>query len=336
MKIQDTIFETPLIDILAELQSELRANGSPYIQALKDTGEDIMVSCPFHKGGLERRPSMGIRKTDGLCHCFTCGTTVSLPEFISHCFGHDPADLFGWNWLLKNFLTVSIENRKLSFGFDNLRAKAQDTTPEYVTEEELDKYRYYHPYWTKRKITNEQLIELFDLGYDRETNCITMPVRDKSGRCLFIARRSVQTKYFNYPKGVEKPLYGLYEYLTDVQKSVAKIRTQRSGKSYFLERANEVIVCESIIDALTCWQYGKYAVALNGTGTKRQYEELMQMPCRKLILATDADKAGMNARKKLRENVRGKIITEYLWDLSIAKDINDMDKAYFDSLEEVF
>ena len=62
----------------------------------------------------------------------------------------------------------------------------------------------------ERGLTDE-VIEEFDIGYDKDTRCITFPVRDKSGGTLFVARRSVDTKYFNYPKEAEKPLYGLFE-----------------------------------------------------------------------------------------------------------------------------
>lgn len=60
------------------------------------------------------------------------------------------------------------------------------------------------------------------------------------------------------------------------------------------------------------------------------------MPCRKFILATDMDEAGLRARKRIKEALKNKLVTEYIWDLSIAKDINDMTKDYFESLQEVF
>ena len=37
-----------------------------------------------------------------------------------------------------------------------------------------------------------------------------------------------------------------------------------------------------------------------------QFRELREMPCRKLILATDADDAGMEARDRIRKNVKKK------------------------------
>ena len=317
MIINETIFDVDCMDIIKELQQQLQINKINLLGVVQDTPDNVMIACPYHKEGQERRPSMGIKKSDGTCHCFACGTVVGLPQMISHCFGQDSEiGAFGWDWLLKNFLTISVQERK-DIDLDFSRETAEKTLI-YVSEEELDGYRWTHPYWARRKITDEGLIDLFDLGYDKARDCITMPVRDVQGNCLFVARRSVKTKYFNYPQGVEKPLYGLYEL------------------SKQCDFPSEVIVCESMIDALTAWQYGKYAVALNGLGTALQFKQLRELPCRKLILATDADEAGMQARERIIKNVPNNIITQYVWDLNLAKDLNDMDKNMFDNLQEIF
>ena len=342
MVINDVQFNATLSDIIEELQSQLRLNDIPLLQKTREIPKDIMVQCPYHGSGQEHRPSAGIRKSDGQFHCFACNEVHTLPELISYCFGHteDVMGTFGWQWLTKNFACVEVETRKpltLSFVRSTIeRLRQEMEIPEkFVTEQELDSYRYTHPYWKKRGITDENIIELFDLGYDKQTDCITFPVRDEYGRCLFVARRSTKTKYFNYPAGSEKPLYGLYEYLKDVQTSIARIRTQRSGKSYFLKCASEVIVCESMLDALTAWQWGKYAVALNGLGNELQFKQLRQLPCRKLILATDNDEAGMKARARIRKNVTNKIITEYQFPDGV-KDLNDLCFEGFERLQEVF
>ncbi len=347
MIIGSTQFNCELSDIITELQSQLRLNGIQLLQKVRNTPKDIMIQCPYHGDGQERRPSAGLRKSDGQFHCFACGETHSLQEVISHCFGHyeDVLGSFGWKWLCKNFASVEVEERKdveLDFYragvstfssadcLGDARGQKEHTKTVgragkssasvgqiFVSEEELDRYRYTHPYWTKRGITDEQIIELFDLGYDKKTQCITMPVRDTSGRTLFIARRSVKTKFFNYPQGVEKPLYGLFE-LRQLE-----------------EFPSEVIVCESMIDALTAWEYGSYAVAMNGLGTELQFRQLRDLPCRKLILATDNDSAGMKARKKIRDKVKNKIITEYVFPEG-RKDLNELSLSEFQALEEVF
>jgi len=323
MIINNVMFNASAEDIINELRAQLVINHIPLLGSIRDTPDNIMISCPYHKNGQERKPSMGIKKSDGTCHCFTCGEVHSLQELISFCFGHtdDMIGSFGWEWLLKNFLTISIENRK-EITVNVTRTNNTLRTPvTLVSEEELDSYRFYHSYMYKRKLTDD-IIELFDIGFDRNTNCITFPVRDIKGNCLFVARRSVNTKFFNYPSGAEKPVYGLYE--------LGRIRQQEYNYP------NEVIICESMIDALTCWVYGKYAVALNGLGNELQFKQLNEMPCRKFILATDMDQAGLKARSRIRRHIKNKIVTEYVWDVHIAKDINDMSQEYFNNLKEIY
>ena len=336
MTINDTLFNCDLVDILNELKSQLATNGISLLQKTRDSGNDIQVQCPYHGGGQERKPSAGIRRNDGLFHCFACGEVHTLPEVISFCFGYtdDILGKFGWNWLLKNFATLEVEERKdVTLDFSRTVSTTNNADIErYVTEEELDKYRYYHPYWAERGIVDEDIIELFDLGYDTGAECITFPVRDIKGNCLFVAKRSVKTKFFHYPEGVQKSLYGLYE-LHHIMMSDAN--PAWSMYQFHQGDAKEVIVCESMIDALTCWQYGKYAVALNGLGDELQFKQLRDLPCRKLILATDNDEAGIKARKRIRKNVGNKIITEYIFPKG-KKDINELSKEEFYNLEEVF
>lgn len=320
MQINNVIFNTTVVDIVAELKSQLASNGIELFHSIKDTPGNVMVCCPYHKGGQERKPSAGIKKSDGTFHCFACGEVHTLQEVISYCFGHydDVVGTFGWNWLLKNFLTIGVEERK-DVNLDLHRATVgfnSNRRVNYVSEDELDGYREYHPYMWRRKMTPE-VVDIFDIGYDRKAQAITFPVRDIHGNTLFIARRSVNTKFFNYPAGVDKPVYGLYE-LGQLQ-----------------EYPKEVIICESMIDAITCWVYGKYAVALNGLGNELQFHQLNGMPCRKFILGTDSDAAGMKARKRLREHIHGKLITEYIFPAG-RKDINDLSEDEFCRLVEIF
>lgn len=335
MKINDIQFNVELEDILIELISQLRANNIDLIQKVKNGPTHIQICCPYHANGQERRPSAGIRKSDGVFHCFACGEVHSLQEVISHCFGHtdDIVGKFGWQWLLKNFATVETEERKdvyldldrpnriwsnnISNGSSS--RKCDDGSIQIVSEEELARYRYTHPYMYKRGLTDE-VIELFDIGYDSTTKSITFPIKDIYGRCLFIARRSVVSKFFNYPEGVEKPLYGLYEL-------------------YQLEKfPDEIYICESMLDALTIWCYNKYAVALNGLGNELSIAQIKKLPCRKVILATDKDDAGKKARIRLRKELNNKIVTEldYRTYPDHAKDMNDMTREEFYALGEVF
>ena len=342
MIINDVQFNCELSDILTELVNQLRANNIPLIAKQRDSGDHIQITCPYHSNGMERKPSAGLRKSDGIFHCFACGEVHSLPEVISHCFGHDE-DLigtWGWTWLLKNFAIVQVEERKdveLDFSRDKKASNNNRVgirSNNYISDEELDKYRYTHPYMYKRGLTDE-VIEMFDIGYDRDMQAITFPVRDIRGNCLFIARRSVKTKFFNYPEGVEKPLYGLYEYFQYRSSLAEKFRLHPNGWS-FLDCVSTMIVCESMLDALSFWTINKPAVALNGLGNELQFQQLRNLPCREIILATDMDERGLAARERIRKNLNGtKLIAEYFFPEG-RKDANDCTKEELKNLQKYY
>ena len=309
------IIMTDVQDIILELRHQLSLNGDNRFNKMIDTPANLMVCCPFHHNGQERKPSMGILKKSGVCHCFACGWVGSLSEMVSNCFGYDDLGKFGDKWLIKNFLSVEVENRQ-DVTLDFYRNSKSDSGKNcnYVSEEELDSYRYFHPYMWKRKMTPDA-VDIFDVGYDSKTDCLTFPVRDVHGKCLFVARRSVKTKYFHYPQGVDKPVYGVYEL------------------SQLEQFPDEIIIAESMINCITAWVYGKYAVALNGTGTKEQYEQLRKLPCRSYVLALDPDAAGEHGREKLRKALYDKLVYEYI--IPEGKDLNDLTKQEFDNLKKV-
>lgn len=313
MNIEGVEFNVDCFTVIQELQAQLHMNNVPLLNKVIDTHKNVQVCCPYHKGGQERKPSAGFKKSDGTFHCFTCGEVHTLPEVITHCFGHDDDILakFGWTWLYKNFATIAVEDRKdVSLDFERTNdSRINNDNTTYIGEEELDKYRYYHPYWGKRGITDEHIIELFDLGYDIDTACVTMPVRDRDGKTVFVARRSVKFKFFNYPRDVQKPLYGLYE-------------LKCSYPDSYERGIEQVFICESMIDALLLWQAGHIAFALNGTFSYSQIDELKKLPIRKYILCTDNDEAGEKARAVLRKSLSNKLLTEIVFP-SNRKDVGE-------------
>ena len=300
------------LSVLRRLKEDCSLAGMDLFHRFRPTNKNIMTTCPFHKEGQERKPSFGISTEDGTCHCFACGWVGSLPEMISEVFGYQDGGEYGERWLSRNFLTVSVEVRKplelrLSRGISR-----EDKVSAPFTEEELDSYRYVHPYMYQRGLTDE-LIEEFDVGYDQKTDCLTFPCYYETGAPAFIARRSVKTKFFNYPRDVRKPVY--------------------ASDRFFKRHYPFCVVCESIFNCLTCWKYGLPAVALLGTGAYEQYKVLESLTVRKLILGLDPDDAGRKGADRIRKNVRGKIITEYA--IPEGYDINDLDDKVLE-LQEFF
>ena len=342
MIINGVEFVSPLGDMLSELKSQLTANGIQLLGTIRESGDNIQCSCPYHKNGQERKPSFGIKKSDGVGHCFTCGEVHDLPEIVSYCFGRNDHGAFGWEWLRRNFLIVEEEKRSVEVCIkrgdresERSRKKSEDSTGDiggntkYISEDELDSYRWTHPYWAKRGIVYPDIIELFDLGYDKGTHCITFPVRDIEGHCLFVAKRSVRSKFFHYPKGVEKPLYGLYE-LHHTMMSGAN--PAWAAYQFHQGDVKEIFVCESMIDCILLWQAGYYAVALNGVGNRLQMTQLSNLSCRGLIIATDNDGAGWDAFDNIKKYVKGKIFYRLLMPKGI-KDIGEMSESQLKNLK---
>jgi len=321
--------------IIKELKRQVNMDNPLLLfRDIKSSGDNIMVTCPYHKNGQERHPSAGILTRDimrsnepvlaGTFNCQTCKTTKSFEELVSNCFGYDDMGMFGKKWLLETFLTIAVDDRK-PIDLCNLSRNVEKTSTDSVSEVELDSYRFTHPYMYERRL-NDETIERFDVGYDKsfklvedgnEIECITFPVRDKTGKVLFIARRAIDKKMFNYPVGVEKPLYGIYEL------------------SQLEEYPNEVYICESIINALTIWSYGKYAVALNGTGNKAQCEQLKQLPVRKYIIALDNDTAGHKGKDRITKALINCKLINYV-SVPEGRDINDLEKEEFEKLIKYF
>lgn len=304
------------------------------------TGDYYSVYCPIHKDGQEKRPSCGILLKDqykggrrynaGFVHCFGCGYAKTLPELITDLLKRRGVDQNGLDWLKENVpgfdpetdaeLLISPELMKevqSSLAIDFFK-KMKSKEKTYVSEEELASYRYTVSYMYERKMTDEA-IERFDVGFDehfkpegwdKEIPCITMPVRDLNGRTLFICRRSIHGKFFHYPYGVVKPVYGL-----DLVPPECK----------------SVIIVESCINAITCFVYGYIAVALLGTGDDYQMQQLRESGVREFVICMDNDDSGNKGVRRIRRALGNHAL---LWTMHmpVGKDVNNVSKEEFDEI----
>lgn len=315
-----------------------------FIRIHKQVGNYMQIYCPFHSDGNERKPSCGVllheeykngrKYPQGWTHCFTCGYAETLPDMITDLLKLKSISQTGIDWLVQNIpgFVPDFESEFEALIPDTLMSTLNDKyavkylqsltqpKPEYVSETELASYRFTVPYMYERKLTDE-IIEKFDVGYDanwvapgrtKPTPCITFPVRDKDGHTLFFCRRSIQGKFFNYPTGVTKPVYGLYELPIGCK---------------------SVIICESCFNALTCWVYGRPAVALLGTGNSYQIQQLKELGVQEFILAFDPDEAGQRATAKLKRALKSVAIVWSFVGIPAGKDINNLSKEEFDALE---
>lgn len=296
------------------------------------------LHCPWHNNGQERKPSCGCaldstyangrENPAGFFHCFACGASYPFAEGVkqiltlkgtsieAHPFlkpyleGQIQEDLTS---LIPDDLMSSMVNK---FAVDDLRLRTLGKK-QFVSEDELAQYRFTVPYMYERKLTDE-VIDKYDVGYDanflmngrkKPTPCVTFPCRDIMGRTLFICRRSIEGKFFNIPTNIEKSVYGIYE---------------------LPQNCKEVVVCESVFNALTAVVYGYPAVALFGTGTTHEIEQLKRLGVDSFVLCLDNDDAGCRGTQKLK-----KALSAYamVWTMTIpweGKDVNDLTKEEFE------
>lgn len=309
IRVGDFIVSTPVEEILVLLRTELAASGVIRFQKIKRNLNNVMTQCPFHSNGLEKKPSFGISDT-GECHCFACGwSSKRFDQFVSELFGYYDGGDFGRSWIYGQ-MNDPTAARKIVLPFESAKPNHNKVI---ISEEELDSYRYTHPYLYQRGLTDE-LIEEFDIGYDPNRGCVTFPVKDIKGDVVFVATRSVTTKFFTLPEGDSKPVYLADRFVTGKYK--------------------KAVLVESFFNALTCWKYGFPAMALIGTGSKPQMDILRQLPVKHYILGLDPDEAGERGVQRIKYALQGhKILTR--WKLPKDKDINDLDSEII-TLKEMF
>jgi len=312
--------------VISVLKMDLVSKQIELLRDVKPTHGNIMLTCIKHGGGVEKKPALGISTRvvkrngkvfpEGTCHCYVCGYTTDLPNFISDCFGHNDGGNYGFKWLTSNFVNLAISERT-SIELDMSRGSKKCSEPlQIVSEEELESYRYYHPYMTERKLT-ERVIEYFDVGFDQATNCLTFPVKDLQNRVLFIQRRAVEGKFFMNAEASLRgsTVYGLYQ----VYQNLSWIK--------------RLFVTESIIDALTWWGRGEAGIATLGSiPTEAQLKLLKAVPVRKFVSSYDNDKAGEEGARRLRKSLEGDKVLYNLQFPKGVKDVNQLDDEQFSSL----
>lgn len=94
----------------------------------------------------------------------------------------------------------------------------------------------------------------------------------------------------------------------------------------------DVIVCESQFNALTCWTYGWPGIALFGAGTTReQIKTLNSTPIRHYILMYDGDEAGDRGREVFKKYIRKDVLVDDVV-MPPGKDVNDLSQKEFENL----
>lgn len=179
------------------------------------------------------------------------------------------------------------------------RVKVQETVE--IPEKLLGVFDYCPRSLLRAGFTEEVLFQ-HDVGYDRELNRITFPIRAKDGQLVGIVGRRRDLEYGKYKVytselskyGLNVPSFSKTDYLW------------REDKVFpILDRGKDVYVVEGFKAALWFVQSGfDRVVALMGSHmSERQEQKLMSMG-RRIILCLDNDDAGKKASLKISHKLK--------------------------------
>lgn len=302
LKLKNRYISTPIIDIIKDLRSQI-FNGK--LSVIKDRGDNIRITCPFHKGGQEQKASADVYIGDdtdkvpyGWFKCFTCGEQGPFEYFVAGVL--DISLDKAIDWLISNYGEGS-EEIPLELPEITLDSKRKK---EILDESILDSFESFHPYLTGRNLS-KKIIDLFEVKYDTATKSIVFPVRDERKNLVMMTKRSTVNKFFMIDEDKEKPLYLLY-YILDHNLDFA-------------------MITEAQIDALTACTYDFPCIATMGAISDHQIDLINKSGIRILYTMFDNDSAGKRFTNKLIKNIRKDILVINVPIIIPGKkDINDL------------
>ena len=247
------------------------------LQALDHYGIKVnknkMVNCPFHD---DKNPSMQVYPETNTVHCFSgncehTGKAIDQIDFILHmekCTKHE-----------------AIKKAKALLGVTE-QAKPQLSEIFQTLRQALPKSKKAVEYLESRNL-NDIKLEIgynhYRTGYKQLQNCIVFPLKDKNGSITSFYGRSL-TKGHYYLENRK----GLYP-------------------NYPSQEVKQLVITESVIDALTVQQFTEYEVlALYGTNGLTPEHTTALKNCKALeeiILFLDGDSAGQKAVEKYAEQL---------------------------------
>lgn len=307
--VNNRVITSDLEPILLKLRQD--SHNPRLFRDMQVVGNNIRVTCPHHKDGLENHPSCNIFADHkdpnvefGLTHCFTCDYNVRLPVLVKDCLNVD--DSTANQWLIDNFSDIFIERLDLP---EEINLKSNYNVV--CSKKDIVLNYNYHPYLAKRHISEETAAK-FGVYYEAESNCIVFPVWDIHNNLIMNTKRNVDFKQFYLEKNVQKPIY-LLNFLIEEQQTTAYI-------------------AESQFNALTLQQWGYPGVAMLGGGCREQYDILKKSGIRNYILCFDGDMAGDADIERFIKNMPRDILILIKKMPRDGRDINDLTKEEFDNL----
>lgn len=351
--------ETELARLKTEVSVQRLVEGCGV--SLRRQGRDFVGACPFHE---DDSPSLVVTPGKNLWHCLgACGRGGGPIDWVMTAQGVSFRHAVELLREASPSLSVIAQSSPLASGPDApRRSTTAKLTPIAAPDAEdqvlLNKVVGYYAealatheaaqaFLAKRKIDHPEAIETFKVGFaDRtlgyrlphsqvaagkeirnrlrdlgvlKTNghehfrgYLTFPVLDVDGNV-----GEVYGRLLGQPDSRTKPPKHLY--LPGSHRGVFNIGA--------FDQTDELIVCESVIDALTLWCAGfRHVTAAYGTDgwTPEHQAAVVEHGIRRVLIAFDADPAGDRGAKTLAAELAAAGIESYRVELPSGSDVNEV------------
>jgi DNA primase len=283
-------------------------------ERIKRSGDgQILVRCPFHKGGQERKPSFSVNVEEGLFHCFACHESGTIPMLLrqiglpSHRIDAEVAPF-------KDQLKMAREIKKLRREAE-YRVRDPFRAHTIIIEAICDGFD-----WCPTRLTQAgfswQWLQYLQIGVDRRNHRITYPIRDIYGNLAGFSGGAVMAgqypKYKVY-KGRHKNFSGVvipsdYGEWFDEEYPEYEFRNHdylwNFDRVYprllYSQEVQPLIVVEGFKACIWLLQHGyRNTVALMGSVmSRKQHQLLLRTDCQ-IILFLDNDQPGQEGTYKI-------------------------------------
>ena len=162
---------------------------------------------------------------------------------------------------------------------------------------------------------NEFAIDLLEFGYDKETDAITIPVRDEFGRLRFLKKRFIHAKKFHR-----------YDIEGEAVKSDLLYAFHIIKRNLLKDKVDRIYLCEGEFDVASFYTIKKFAAGTQGDRLYPDQLKKLIKYCRSIpiTLMYDNDKAGIKARDIMIDQLRPYFkISLPIWPIGV-KDANDL------------
>lgn len=311
-KIDEIAASVDIIDIISQYTN------------LRKAGKNFMGKCPFHE---ERTPSFSVSQEKGVYHCFGCGKSGNVFNFIMDIdnvsFYDAVKTLAERAGILLQFdeedyedrnkieLLYEINKRAGKYFYDNLMSYEGTYAREYLEQrgikgETITKFGLGFSQRTNDALLNKftgefKEDELISSGLviksnlnevrDRFRGRLMFPVISESGRVVgFGARRIYEDDNLEakYINSPETKIYNKSKILYGL--NLAKTKIKETGYT---------LLVEGYMDLISLYQYGiQNVIASSGTSLTSLHVKILSRYTKEIVIVYDADFAGQSAARR--------------------------------------